>query len=639
MAILSSLRSNLAQKADAIRRAEHRLKDAPADGVAWLRNRLANQEFVLFCGAGISVSPPSSAPAFLELRTSVMLALTDLLVQRDMMLPDDSMAVETTLGRLDRRADLSLPPELVFMWIRDALGFDTVHRLLKCCLDRGVPNANHLAIRKLFSGTGTRISGLITPNFDLYLEKAFEGIHVDRSVVDQTPDGEGYRIFKPHGSLDRPESIAVTIDRILRPLKGSARRTFEAMTRGRTIVVIGYSGWDYDLLPHIIHMGREGGSEVIWVLFDEASVNERVCGVQLALEGRCTIVNARRQPVLALLADVPEVPSGREMEPLRSSFSEILQGHSDDSLAAALINLLVPAGVPEAGGVLQVLCEGVLRAAESGRIKDDAICLKRLRDAANWAEGDAKTRAEELALECAVRIGDKESIRVYTRRAAGEEDPPTTPEARLLRLERDLKEFAYSLKSEPDPALAAQTIRAELRIEMASLLCELDRYAEAEALAREVFADTWFPESGVCERARIVDDAATISELHSILGCIEANAGKTGEMESHFCAAVDGFWRELQFSKLGTAFLQMIAPVRRCDRECARAVVELAIATAAFSRDRLTELVAIEWKAEFGFGSRPDTKRAEMLLDTIGFDTEERNYHLDLIRRMRRRIG
>jgi hypothetical protein len=24
--------------------------------------------------------------------------------------------------------------------------------------------------------------------------------------------------------------------------------------------------WDYDLLPHIIHMGREGGSEVIWVL-------------------------------------------------------------------------------------------------------------------------------------------------------------------------------------------------------------------------------------------------------------------------------------------------------------------------------------------------------------------------------------
>src|SRR5579863_1744140 len=109
-----SLRSNLAQKADAIRRAEHRLEDAPAGGVAWLRNRLANQEFVLFCGAGISVSPPSSAPAFLELRTSVMLALTDLLVQRDMMLPDDRMAVETTLGRLDRRADLSLPPELVF---------------------------------------------------------------------------------------------------------------------------------------------------------------------------------------------------------------------------------------------------------------------------------------------------------------------------------------------------------------------------------------------------------------------------------------------------------------------------------------------------------------------------------------------
>ena len=244
-----------------------------------------------------------------------------------------------------------------------------------------------------------------------------------------------------------------------------------------------------------------------------------------------------------------------------------------------------------------------------------------------------------MALECAVRLGDKEAIRVYTRRAAGEEDPPATPEARLRRLERDLKEFAYSLENEPDPALASQTIRAELRIEMASLLCELDRYAEAEVLAREVLADTWFPESGVCETARIVDDAATVWELHSILGCVEANAGKTGEMESHFCATIDGFWRELQFSKLGTAFLQMMSPVKRADRECARAAVELAIEIAAFTRDRLTELVAIEWKAEFGFGTRPDTERAEKLLDTIGFDAEERNYHLELIRRMRKRIG
>jgi hypothetical protein len=639
MPTLTSLRNSLAQKADAIGRAKLRLNSGPADTVEWLRNRLRNQEFVLFCGAGISASPPSSAPTFLELRTSVMLALADLLVLRGMILHEDRSAVEAALEKLDTRADLSLPPELVFMWIRNALGFDKVYRLLKCCLDRGVPNANHLAIRKLVSGRSPRISGLITPNFDLYLEGALEGLPFDRTVEGESSCGKGIHIFKPHGSLDRPESIAVTIERILRPLKGSARQAFDSMTAGRTMVVIGYSGWDYDLLPQIVRAGREEKSDVIWVLFDDASMNERVCGVQLALEDRCTVINARRQPVLALLADIADAPRGKGIEPLRPSLANILQDESDDSLAVALINLLVPAGLPESDGVLRHLCEGVLLSVESGRIKDDAMRLSRLRDVANWAEGDSKARAIQLAMECASRLGDRTVMRTYARKASGEDDQPQDPEARLRRLQRDLEEFNYRLEDEPDPALAVQTIRAEVRIEMASLLCQMNRFPEAGALAREVLNDTWFPESGVCERARIVDDAYTVWELHSILGCVAADSGNITELESHFCTAIEVLWRELQFAELGTALLQMVSPVKRSDRECARAAAELAIGVATFSRDRLSELSAIEWKAQFGFGTTPDIDRAEELLDTIGFDPEERNQHLELIRRMKRWIG
>src|SRR5690349_2528619 len=101
MATLSLLRASLARKMDALNRAELRLRSGPADATAWLRNRLADRAFVLFCGAGISVSPPSSAPAFLELRTTVMLALTDLLVERRVVMQENRLAVEVALEQLD----------------------------------------------------------------------------------------------------------------------------------------------------------------------------------------------------------------------------------------------------------------------------------------------------------------------------------------------------------------------------------------------------------------------------------------------------------------------------------------------------------------------------------------------------------
>ena len=54
-----------------------------------------------------------------------------------------------------------LAPEDVFLWMKNALGSPTVHRLLEGYLGNGTPNANHLAVRKLLtSGEKIRIKGI-----------------------------------------------------------------------------------------------------------------------------------------------------------------------------------------------------------------------------------------------------------------------------------------------------------------------------------------------------------------------------------------------------------------------------------------------------------------------------------------------
>src|SRR4051812_38835171 len=112
MATLTLLRQSLAEKRGLIERAEHRFNTAPVDAIGWLRNRLAENPFVLFCGAGISVAPPTSAPTFLELRKAVILALADLLIERQMIVREDLCDIESALEQLDGRQDIELPPEL-----------------------------------------------------------------------------------------------------------------------------------------------------------------------------------------------------------------------------------------------------------------------------------------------------------------------------------------------------------------------------------------------------------------------------------------------------------------------------------------------------------------------------------------------
>jgi hypothetical protein len=320
-----SVTQSLSHKRRALDVALQRMTPAPSNPKTFILDWIASRDFVLFCGAGVSIPSPAAAPSFLDLRNAVVLSLADILVERGILHDLDREPIDSAMHELERRADLSLPPELVFADLERGVGFDVVSVLLAECLGRGKPNMNHLAVRKLVQPGSPKVIGIITPNFDLYFEKAFDGLPYRRSICGNAPIGAGLPLFKPHGSLDLPNSLAVTFDTISRPLKGIARQTFRELTEGHPIMVIGYSGWDYDLLPLLINAGREWDADILWLLHDEGSFNERVATAALTLGERLTIINTQRESLLPALAglstEMDAVVSAHE--PIRDTFLRI----------------------------------------------------------------------------------------------------------------------------------------------------------------------------------------------------------------------------------------------------------------------------------------------------------------------------
>jgi len=621
----SLLLENLNRKARALGEADARLKRSPTDPIAWLDACFERRDFTIFCGAGISAPAPASAPTFIALRNAVVLALADLLLARGRIEDAHREAVGTAVQDLQGRVDLSVPPEFVFGEIEDTMGMPLISRLLNACLDGGLPNENHLALVELARRRKARFKGIITPNFDLYLEKAFAEIPLRRTVIDVADTESGFDLSKPHGSLDRPGSLAITISTVAKPLRGNARRSFEDLTKGRTVVVIGYSGWDYDLFPLLVHAGHHWGSDIVWVAYNEASINERVAMMQLALGDRCTILNSREKPLLPPLAgmaprDAGHAPGGPD---LVETFTRELGGQTDDVLASALVALVTPFGTPEQTGVVARACDELLHIAEQGGITDDELLLERLSKVAAYGSLPARKRAAELAVACGNRLGRKLVVAAYQKMLDGSDDgnEARSARSRLRKVERDLEEFPFAFTGETHPDLAERSVRLSLRIERARLLMTLGRDKEAEDLVHQILNDTRFAESGVSEEAYIVDDGRARYELDELLGGIAADRRDTDAAEKHFCDALDGLWNELALWELHEA-LARIAGFARGNRDCVAAAMRLSVDLARFTRNVYEEYHALVWQDHYRVSSPADKERLQQLGRDYRMDSE-----------------
>src|SRR5262249_52647383 len=141
------------------------------------------------------------------------------------------------------------------------------------------------------------------------VEEALAGEPPHRIVGTRDAGGTGLRLYKPHGSVDSPEDIQISVFDMAGPLAGRAREIFETIVKNRPVVVFGYSGQDRDLFPVLLHAAQEWGAEIVWLLFDRGSRNEAVAGLQVSLGERCTVLDAARRPVLAELAQIEPLQS------------------------------------------------------------------------------------------------------------------------------------------------------------------------------------------------------------------------------------------------------------------------------------------------------------------------------------------
>jgi SIR2-like domain len=224
----------------------------------------------LVLGAGISRAAPSNIPLWSEMKDETIATILDVLRDHDEKkwhTPPEAFQFEKTSKNLQ---DSLQVPEIVMECLCDVYLEPDVKAQLATIIEApgepARPNECHHLITKLVS-TG-KVKGIITPNFDRLLEQALELAEIPYIVSMSTESAvpsTGLPIFKVHGSIDRPDTLAFLQGTYLRGMPESAIRRFHRDIRNSLIIICGYSGNDVDLFPVIkgIITAPDAGNETV----------------------------------------------------------------------------------------------------------------------------------------------------------------------------------------------------------------------------------------------------------------------------------------------------------------------------------------------------------------------------------------
>lgn len=206
-----------------------------------LRDEMEAGRLAILCGAGISAPPPASLPLAANL---VQWTIHRLLHPHESWLRSMAIRPEMLFSYLYRR---NAPA--AFAAIREALSSGAFNPLHHFCAQ---------VIR--------RRGAVITTNFDTLIEAALESCSIPYHRSVRTSRVRNAVLFKIHGSIDDPASLALTIEQVGAGLGPERSRTLNKLVRGRILLVLGYSGNDQlDILPVLRSAGYE---RVVWIVHD-----------------------------------------------------------------------------------------------------------------------------------------------------------------------------------------------------------------------------------------------------------------------------------------------------------------------------------------------------------------------------------
>jgi tetratricopeptide (TPR) repeat protein len=127
------------------------------------------------------------------------------------------------------------------------------------------PNAVHRSIIRLVE-RGV-VAHAVTTNYDTGLEAASPSPHLPLPIIEPR-DADGALavplLFKIHGCASVPGSMVFSL-RHERLMDRQKRKLLHRLIHGRTLLVMGYSGLDFELCPELLDAGA---ARVIWNYFD-----------------------------------------------------------------------------------------------------------------------------------------------------------------------------------------------------------------------------------------------------------------------------------------------------------------------------------------------------------------------------------
>ncbi len=206
-----------------------------------LADHVHRRQLAVFCGAGISMDPPTSLPSWR--------ALTDAMLD----------AVGEASGEPSGQSfaknvkEAQLPPELIAGKLQDIFGDEFFNSL--DVLKTGEPNLNHLYLASL-AKTGY-LPVIVTANFDTFIEKALRALEVPFRVFRRDEEFAAYlehgpaegetTLIKIHGCIDAKDTIIATLKDTGRGLANAKKQVLQSLLEHYFFLFLGYSGNDFNL--------------------------------------------------------------------------------------------------------------------------------------------------------------------------------------------------------------------------------------------------------------------------------------------------------------------------------------------------------------------------------------------------------
>lgn len=230
-------------------------------------------QIVILVGSGISKPPPSGLPVGKNLKKEILSLFEEIELFKKLSNPLQNNLKTALRGGVlqfsknkDNLEIYGLPFEGLLDIYDELFPYASdIQNYLKYNLQTIDSNWIHYFLASSFLHKPPIIPVIITTNYDTLIENAvpssqWEGIKIYLEKQFKSWKKERPIYFKVHGTLEDINSVIATLS-AERELVSWKKQFFRDLTNGKVLLILGYSGFDFDVCPEIL---RASPKKVYW---------------------------------------------------------------------------------------------------------------------------------------------------------------------------------------------------------------------------------------------------------------------------------------------------------------------------------------------------------------------------------------